>query len=97
MITKTTEAFRGAGRARNLGSITVGCFMCVTVQTASDLVANLFSINLKEDYHEYEFECCGRTLTGACDRDINFAGTEVFKLFRGCVFDRCGYLGANAP
>ena len=56
-----------------------------------------FSLNLKEDQHEYEFECRGRTLTGACDRDINFAGTEVFKLFRGCVFDRRGYLGANAP
>ena len=73
--------------------------MCVTVQTASDLAAILFSLNLKEDHHEheFEFECRGRTLTGACDRDINFAGTQVFKLFRGCVFDRRGHLGANAP
>jgi hypothetical protein len=71
--------------------------MYVTVQTASDLAPNLFLLNLKEDQHEYEFECRGRTLTGACDRDINFAGTEVFKLFRGCVFDRRGHLGANAP
>jgi hypothetical protein len=73
--------------------------MYVTVQTASDLAANLFSFNLKEDHYEYEFEfeCRCRTLTGACDRDINFAGTEVFKLFRGCVFDRRWHLGANAP
>jgi hypothetical protein len=71
--------------------------MHVTVQTVFGLAANLFSLNLKEDHHEYEFECRCRTLAGACDRDINFAGAEVFKLFRGRVFDRCGHLGANAP
>ena len=73
--------------------------MCVTVQTASELAVNLFPLNLKEDHHEheFEFECRGRTLTGACNRDINFAGTEVLKLFCGCIFDRRWHLGVNAP
>jgi hypothetical protein len=71
--------------------------MCDKVQTASDFAANLFTLNLKEDHHESEYEYRGRTLTGAGNRDINFVGTKVFKLFRGCIFDRRGYLGANAP
>jgi hypothetical protein len=68
-----------------------------TVQTKYDLNDRLFLHNLKEDHYEYEYEYRSRTLTGTCDRDINFAGTEVFKLFRGRVFDRRGHLGANAP
>ena len=71
--------------------------MCVTVQTASDRAVNLLSLNLKEDHHEYKFECRCRTLTGACGTDIDFDGTEIFKLFRGCVSDRRGYLGTDAP
>jgi hypothetical protein len=81
-----------------IAGIADSSIMYVTVQTVFGLAANLFSLNLKEVHeHEYEFECRCRTFAGACDRDINFAGAEVFKLFRGRVFDRRGHLGANAP
>jgi len=49
-----------------------------------------------EDNHEFESEYRSRTVTGTGGGDINFAGTEVFKLFRGRVFNRRGYFGANA-
>jgi len=49
--------------------------------------------SLKRKFHEYR----DRTHIGNCDRYINFAGAEVSKLFRGCVFDHRGHLGANAP
>ena len=38
-----------------------------------------------------------RTHPGNCDRYINFAGTEVFKLFCGRISDRRGHPGVNAP
>lgn len=63
-----------------------------SVQTTLDLADKLYFYLFKEGAHEY----CDRTLTGPCDRHINFADTEVFKLFRGRVFDRRGYLGSNA-
>ena len=68
-----------------------------TVQTKYDLNDRLFLPTLKEDHYEYEYEYRSRTLTGTCDRDINFAGTEVFKLFCSCISDHSGYFGANAP
>jgi hypothetical protein len=49
----------------------------------------------KENSHEYEYR--DRTYTGYCNGNIDFVDAEVFKLFRGGVFDRCGYFGANAP
>lgn len=68
-----------------------------TVQTKSNLAATLFPAVFKEDPHNYEYECRDRTLAGACNRNINIAGAEVFKLFCGYLFDRRGYFGANAP
>jgi hypothetical protein len=62
---------------------------------AVTLFLNFFSLNLRRITMNYEYR--DRTSTGTCDRDINFAGTEVFKLFCGRVFDCRGYLGANAP
>lgn len=49
----------------------------------------------KASHHEYEYR--DRTHTGNCNRYINFADSEVFKLFCGRIFDRRGYLGVNAP
>jgi len=68
--------------------------ICDTVQITPDLAAKLFSPNVEENHHEYEYR--DRTHSGNCDRYFNIAGTEVFKLFRGRVFDRRGHLGANA-
>ena len=63
-----------------------------TVQTTSYPADKLF-FHLMENSHEYRY----RTHTGPCDRNINFGGAEVFKLFRSRVFDRRWYLGASAP
>lgn len=77
---------------RRVTSIVDG-FMFDTVQTKLGLADRLFFHLLKEDSHEYR----NRTLTGTCDGNIDFAGSEVFKLFRGCVFDSRGYFGAYTP
>lgn len=78
---------------RRITSIADDGFMFDTVQTKLDLADKLFFHLLKEDSHEYR----DRTFTGTCDGNINFAGPEVFKLFRGRVFDSRGYLGASTP
>ena len=71
-----------------------GLVRCCKKITCPILPLNFFT-NFKEIYHEYEYS--DRTHTGNCDRGINFVGTEVFKLFRGCIFDRRRYLGVDAP
>jgi hypothetical protein len=47
--------------------------------------------------HEYQFnQCCHRATTCPLDRHINPACAQVFKLFRGRVFDCRWYPGAGA-
>jgi hypothetical protein len=68
-----------------------------TVQTEYDLNDTLSLPTLRSTHCKCEYEYCSRTLTGTCDRDIDFAGTEVFKLFCSCISDRSRYFGSNAP
>jgi len=64
-----------------------------SVQTLFDHADKLSKVffRLRQPY-EYR----DRVPTGTSDRDIDFVGTEVFKLFRGRVYDRRGYLGDDA-
>ena len=43
---------------------------------------NFFLIHYKGDHHDYR----GRTHTGACDRDINFAGFKGFLHYFVAVY-----------
>lgn len=45
--------------------------------------------------NEYEYTYSNRTLTGAGDRNINIAGTPIFKLLCSGVSNRCRSIGAN--
>lgn len=60
---------------------------------APTVTAKLYFYLLKEVCHEYR----DLALTGPGHRNLDFAGAQVFKLFRGRVFDPRGYRGTHAP
>ena len=69
-----------------------------TEQTAFKPAARIRLTYLEENLDEFHYQfCIAWTLTCTCDGNINIADTKILKLFRGGLFDRRGYFGANAP
>ncbi len=68
------------------------CHMFDTVQTKQELAGKLSlnCFNTKGEQHV----CFDRTFACASNMDIDINSAEVFKLFRGRLFDRQGYPGA---
>jgi len=67
--------------------------VCDSVQTVFDLGDKLWFHQFKGESHEFS----NRTHIGLGNRHPDFAGTQILKLFRGCVFDYRGYFGTRSP